>query len=110
MNRWFRFAAMLTLIGFLGATLGSLLPAASAATPCAMTMSGGASVDEPSDMSKSMPVCDGNLSCIIMVAMPLTADLAGTPVVFQQVRYWSTATTLAGLTIPPDPSPPKRLS
>ena len=106
MTRWNRFAAILTLLGFLGATLGSLLPAASAATPCAMTMGGSSTTDDQRDTYKPMPVCDGNLSCIIMVVMPAATDLASAPLVFQQVRYWSSTAALAGMTVPPDPSPP----
>jgi len=110
MNRWYRVAAILTLIAFVGATLGSLLPAALADTPCAMTLSGSSTADGQSDTSKSMPVCDGSLSCIIMTAMPATANSPSTSVVFNKVRYWPTTAAMAGLNIPPDPSPPRHSS
>ncbi len=110
MSRWHRVAAILTFVGFLAATLGPLVTAVEAAPPCAMTMGDSSTTDSPAPQSKSMPVCDGNLSCIIMVAVPSAADLVATPVEFRQVRYWSSTAALAGLIIPPDPSPPKRSS
>ncbi|HEX9462000.1 MAG TPA: hypothetical protein VGB82_05315 [Alphaproteobacteria bacterium] len=103
--------ALLTLLAFVAAALGPLFPGrAAAAQPCAMMMGTDMDMAGHSDGSSKtipMPGCSGDLSCIVMCALPATATPFATEIVWADVGYWTSSRALAGVTVSPDPSPPR---
>lgn len=102
-----RLATIITLVAFFTATLGPLFPRyAAAAQPCAMMMN---MADHHDGSSKPLPMpgCGGDVSCIVMCALPATPSPLATRVVWSGVDYWSAIRPLTGVTLSPDPSPPR---
>lgn len=103
-----RLLAIITLLAFVAAVVGPLFPErAAAAEPCAMMMDMAGHTDG-SSKHMPMPGCGGDLSCIVMCALPATATTPlATEFAWADVGYWASVRALAGVSISPDPSPPR---
>jgi len=100
-----RVLAMITLLAFVAAALAPLFPeSAAAAEPCGMMDMAGHS--DQSQKGAPMPGC-GDLSCIVMCALPATLTPVATDFAWAGVGYWPSVRPLAGVIISPDPSPPR---
>lgn len=95
-------AALLALLVFGTAAIAPL--GAAMAQPCPMMAMGGGNQHSPDGM---MPDCGHDMACIVMAALPAGGSPATGPVAWAAVHYWLGAVAYAGLTISPDPSPPK---
>ena len=105
---WFRkrLFAVIALVAFGVATLGPLLPEpAVAAQPCPMGMD--ASFGHDGHHPAMPPNCIEGAVCIVMTALPVTSAPSATPLAWTPVRYYVASDSRVGVTIPPDPSPPK---
>lgn len=99
-----RLLAILTMLAF-GAALAFVVAAPVAmAQPCPeMTVPPGH--DGP--MHGAMPDCGHGPSCILMVALPSGAAPVVSPFGWSFVHYSVAPDDLTGLTVRPDPSPPR---
>jgi hypothetical protein len=109
---WKRCTAVLVLAAFFAAALVPFLPQPAAAEPCAMMMAGPSAMDgdQPSKddhaSKDQMPPCGSGLSCMLMVALPELFEPSSTQITWTPIRYWAVPSALAGLSVPPDYSPP----
>lgn len=103
-----RAMTLLLLLAFFAGALGPLVPHAQAmgGDPCAMMMTT-SSAQDGSSSTGMMPVCGENISCIVVAGLPAAFAPTSTDLVWSTVRYWASADALIGLSIPPNPSPPK---
>jgi hypothetical protein len=98
---------MITLLAFLAAVLGPLFPQrAEAGEPCAMMMDM-ADHSHGTQKGAPMPGCGDLSCCIVMCALPATAEPVATPFAWAGVGYWASTKPLTGVTVSPDPSPPR---
>lgn len=110
---WFRnrLFAVITIVAFGVAALGTLLPEhaaaahAVAAKPCpmAMDMSFGHDGHHPA----MPPNCIEGAVCIVMAALPVANSPSATPLTWTPVQYGISSDSRVGVTVSPDPSPPK---
>jgi hypothetical protein len=98
-----RLLALLTLLSFAAFVLTPLPLPAAAAAPAAATMNS----DCDHHGSKAAMTGCADIRCLIAVALPAPAALTATTFAWQDVRYWSTSADRCGVTIRPDPSPPR---
>ncbi len=63
------------------------------------------SKDDHASMGR-LPSCGSGLSCMLMVALPELFEPVSTPFAWAPVHYWTIPTAMAGLSVPPDYSPP----
>jgi hypothetical protein len=99
--------AFLVLLALFATTLRPLVPHATAAEPCAMTMAASPMDHHGKAPQGPMPICGDAASCIVAVAMPAWHLPMATNVVWSAVRYWRVTIAFASLPIPPDQRPPK---
>jgi len=106
---WKRCTTILVLAAFFAAALVPFLAQPAAAEPCAMMMAGLSTSDGPDQSSKDgmpTPDCGSGLSCIVMAALPELFEPLSTQMVWAPIRYWTASSALAGVSVPPDYSPP----
>ena len=102
-----RLFAVIAIVASVVATLGPLLlpEHAAAARPCPMAMD--MSFSHGGSHTATMPNCFDGVSCMIMIALPATSAPSSTLLAWVQVQYTVSSDARAGVTVSPDPSPPK---
>jgi hypothetical protein len=99
-----RIIAQLVLVAFVIGALGPFVSYAAASEPCAMMMAD--SSTNPMPLKNTAPVCDQGL-CVVMAALPTDFIPRSTDRAWKPASYWASADALAGLSLPPEPSPPR---
>ena len=94
-----------TIAAFLMGALGPFVSYAAASEPCAMMMAK-SSTNQDMPPKKAAPVCDQGL-CLVMAALPTDFVPSWTDRAWMPASYWASADALTGLSLPPEPSPPR---
>ena len=100
-----RVIAQLVLATFMIGALGPFISYASASEPCAMMMAK-SSTNQDMPPKKAAPVCDQGL-CVVMAALPTDFVPIWTNRAWTPASYCASADALTGLSLPPEPSPPR---
>jgi hypothetical protein len=100
-----RVIARLVLVALLMGAVGPFVSYAAASEPCAMMMAK-SSGNQDMPPKKAAPVCDQGL-CLVMAALPTDFVPSWTDRAWMPASYWASADALTGLSLPPEPSPPR---
>jgi len=100
-----RVIAQLVLAAFVIGALGPFVSYAAASEPCAMMMAS-SSTNQDMPAKKAAPVCDQGF-CVVMAALPADFVPSWTDRAWMPASYWASADALTGLSLPPEPSPPR---
>lgn len=99
-----RLLAVLTLLAFAAALASFAVTPAAMAQPCPEMA---APADHHGSMPSTIPDCGHASSCILMLALPAASGPILEPFGWSHVRYAVAPDDPTGVTISPDPSPPR---
>ena len=100
-----RVIAKLVVVALVIGALGPFISYAAASEPCAMMMAK-SSMNQDTPPKNAVPVCDQGL-CVVMAALPADFVPSWTDRAWTPASYWASADALTGLSLPPEPSPPR---